>query len=399
MKTNYTIYGYAISLAVFDFAILLSGDMMMPGMLAVVGDFRVSVSYISIVISSYLFGNALLSLFLGYISQILGKKLVIIVGNIVFLIFTILLSVSNNINFFILISIFQGMAASCINVGFAFLHEKLTDKMVVKTTSMMANVEVISLIFGPVLGVMVIKYLSWRYILVVCVIIGFISLFGMFKYIDYQTYKDDKPRLKLSSIGFEYLRLFANSKFLVGLICYTLLIIPSEIWVIFSPILILDTLKLSDSIYMIDQVLVMSGFLLGSIMVQYVVDYLDLRKLIILGVVISTIGYILVALGASHLLIVALGLAICFIGYGLQIDIIYRMVIKLSSRYQDNIIMIISFLEIILTAIIIQFANFIFKCYEYSLFSFVYLLLGIAVITYVIIGVFMFQNQQYTWDT
>ena len=96
MKNGLRLILFAVSLVIYEGTTYAANDMIMPGMLMVVKDFNYPISYVALSLSFYLLGNAMSQLFLGPLAERFGKRKVIIIGNILFLVFTFLLALSVN---------------------------------------------------------------------------------------------------------------------------------------------------------------------------------------------------------------------------------------------------------------------------------------------------------------
>jgi DHA1 family multidrug/chloramphenicol efflux transport protein-like MFS transporter len=154
--------------------------MIMPGMLHVVSEFHAPVEFVSLSLTVFILGNSLLQLFLGPLAEYFGKRRVILMGNCLFLIFTICLVMSQNIYEFMLGRLLQGSGLAFVAMGYALVHEKFNDRQAVKICSLMGNVSLLAPLLGPLLGVIIIQNSSWRHIFIVTGFIAIISLIGLY---------------------------------------------------------------------------------------------------------------------------------------------------------------------------------------------------------------------------
>ncbi len=125
-------YLFALFLVLYEFATYSANDMIMPGMIQVVNDFHAPLSYVALSLSFYILGNGIFLIIAGFLSERHGKRLIMLAGNLLFLIFTIVILFSHNIHQFILWRFFQGSGMSIIAIGYALIHEYFNDKNAIK---------------------------------------------------------------------------------------------------------------------------------------------------------------------------------------------------------------------------------------------------------------------------
>ena len=99
---------------------------------------------------------------------------------------------------FLIGRLLQGAGLAFIAMGYAMIHENFNDKNAVKLTALMANVSVLAPIIGPVIGGIIISYVSWRYVFIFSIFTALISLYGLIKYAPYN--KTPLQKLKFKEI-------------------------------------------------------------------------------------------------------------------------------------------------------------------------------------------------------
>src|SRR3990167_5379310 len=92
---------FALFFVLHELVAYLANDMIMPGMLQVIQEFHAPQTYVALSLNFYILGNCVLLLFVGGMSERYGKRLIMLLGNLFFLIFTLTVTVSQNIYQFI----------------------------------------------------------------------------------------------------------------------------------------------------------------------------------------------------------------------------------------------------------------------------------------------------------
>ena len=269
-------YGQSIAFAAFlvlyEFLTYVSNDMIMPGMHQVVSDFHVSTSHIATSVTAFMLGGSSLQLFLGPLADSYGRRKMMLIGVVVFLISTVLLAFSHNIAQFMLERFFQGMGICFIGaVGYATLQDIFNDTDAVKLTAIMANLSIIAPLMGPLLGAFIIFHASWRLIFLIIAGLTLVSLWGLWKNMPEPLGQTDSEGKKIEAQAFNwdtilqnYLTLFKSKQFIQIICMYGLMGIPCMIWISLSPVMIISSTKSSLLTYGLWQIPMFSSFIFAN---------------------------------------------------------------------------------------------------------------------------------------
>jgi DHA1 family multidrug/chloramphenicol efflux transport protein-like MFS transporter len=328
-------YLFAIFFVLYEFTTYSANDMIMPGMIQVVNYFKVSEYYVAQSFSLYILGNSAFILIAGFLSQKYGKRRIILWGNFLFLIFSVLVILSLNINEFLLWRFFQGGGMAIIAISYALIHEKFNDKDAIKLIALMANVSILAPLIGPALGSVIVSLSSWQFVFVVSAILSLCTFIGLYKFAPH----DDLPLppVTFSTVFNQYTSLMKNKEFIVGSIGSIFIVLPLLIWISQAPNLILYKLQLSFTDYVIYQLTSIGGLTIASILMQFIVGKYRLYTIVKMGTLFMTIGLILILLNYMSINMIVLGLFFYVFGMGLANGCISRLIITLEG-YPHNII-------------------------------------------------------------
>lgn len=305
MNKNNTICLFPFFLVLYEFTVYLANDMIMPGMIQVVRDFSVSNAYVALSFTAFIGGGASLQIILGPISDRFGRRKIMLIGALFFLLCTIFIALSHSIEQFIVARFFQGMGLCFIFVvGYAAIQEMYDEKKAVKLISLMAIVALVAPLVGPLLGGIYVEFFHWRGIFVLIGLLGFISFIGLNFYMPETVHlklspthipakKTDLsklPRLSFSGSINNYLALLKNKAFIVGSIAFGFSGIPLLAWIAVSPVILIHQAHLSFTWYGICQLPVFGALILGNILLQHIVKKKSLEKIIYLGSFFVIIG-------------------------------------------------------------------------------------------------------------
>src|SRR6476620_6559729 len=115
-------YLFALFFVLYEFTTYASNDMIMPGMIQVVRDFNAPEYFVALSVSLYILGNCVFLIMAGFLAERYGKRKIILLGNLLFLIFTLLILFSQNIHQFMVWRLIQGGGLAVIAIGYALIH-------------------------------------------------------------------------------------------------------------------------------------------------------------------------------------------------------------------------------------------------------------------------------------
>ncbi|MGD6833119.1 MDR family MFS transporter [Sutcliffiella halmapala] len=152
----------------------------MPAIAADLGGF----SLYSWVFSSYLLMNAVTVLIYGKLSDLFGRKPILIFGIVVFLIGSILCGMAGSIEMLIVFRFIQGFGAGAVMpIASTIVGDMYTKEERAKIQGYLSSVWGISAILGPAIGGLLVQYVSWRFVFWVNVPLGILAIIGLLLYL------------------------------------------------------------------------------------------------------------------------------------------------------------------------------------------------------------------------
>lgn len=392
-KRNFFIF--AAFFVLYELTTYISNDMIMPGMLQVVNQFKAPLEKIALSLSLFIIGGSSLQLIIGPITDKIGKKKILLFGNILFLIATLTITLSNSIDQFLGARFFQGMGMCFIFIGYAKIHELFDDKNAVKLTSILSNVSLFAPLIGPVIGSAIIAISKWQYVFIISGILGAISLVGLYKYMP-NDIKISTPKVNTVK---RYLDILTTKIFILGAITSGIAAVPILSWIGLAPIILVEKLKLSSLDYIIYQIIIFSGFILSSIFIQKAAGRFSIYKLIVNGSSLGLIG-LLIALITESLSknMFIFGMWVYTLGIGLFNGVLAR--ITLTSTKEDTSTLnaaIFSLFFSLITASGLEMVNQVANRFDYSLRSFTVINLVVGIMTFAIAFYFAKLNKDRQW--
>ena len=378
MNNRRNLIFFAIFFIIYEFNAYISNDMIMPGMIKVVTEFNSPVENIAKSLSLFIIGGSTLQIFLGPLCDRYGKRNILLIGNVFFLIASGVIPFVLNIDQFLAARFFQGFGLCFIFIGYAMIHESFDDKSAVKLCSLVSNISIFAPLVGPVIGSAIILAANWRYVFIVTAVLAITSLIGLAK--NMPNNKPSRKAMTLKEILQTYLKIIRTRPLLQGGLIIAVSSLPLITWIGLAPILVMQTMGKSFSYYIIYQTLVFGGFIVSSISIQFMAGRISFYKLITRGSLIAVLGLVISLIFSSIHIVFILGLFLASFGIGIFNGSIFR--IAITSTGQSNS-MSAATLNIIQSTVLaggLEVLNILCSKFGYSLFGFALLNLGSGII-------------------
>ncbi|MFC0270722.1 MDR family MFS transporter [Metabacillus herbersteinensis] len=148
----------------------------MPAIVSELGGF----SLYSWIFSSYLLMNAVTVLIYGKLSDLFGRKPVLMVGIVIFLIGSLLCGLASSMEMLIAARFVQGFGAGAVMpIASTIVGDIYTKEERAKIQGYLSSVWGISAIMGPAIGGLLVEFVSWRFIFWINIPLGILAIIGL----------------------------------------------------------------------------------------------------------------------------------------------------------------------------------------------------------------------------
>jgi DHA1 family bicyclomycin/chloramphenicol resistance-like MFS transporter len=159
----------------------LSIDMYLPSLPTIASDLGSSQVTIQYTITTFLFGMAIGMLFFGPMSDLMGRKKLLLIGTTSYVISSIGCALVNDGESLILLRFLQSLGAASAGVlGRALVRDLFP---LDKAAGILSNMHIISMgvmLMSPILGAYIVTWLNWRWIFYCLSALSFLALIGIF---------------------------------------------------------------------------------------------------------------------------------------------------------------------------------------------------------------------------
>ncbi|WED25359.1 MFS transporter [Vibrio sp. DW001] len=263
-------------------------DLYLVGLPQIAADFNATESQFHMAFSIYLAGMATTMFIAGKIADQVGRKPVVIVSSIIFIVASLIAGTTDQIITFLISRLFQGVGAGgCYVVAFAILRDVLNDEIRAKVLSMLNGIICVIPVIAPVIGHMIMIYSPWRTLFTVMAGVG-ILVFVIATFILRETL--DKSCTKTESSNTT--ESFANSYFVKRLLISSLGVTIILSYVNVSPMVIMGTLELDRGSYASIMAYTALASMITSFSTPLALNYLNQSTLIFGGQILFLVSAI-----------------------------------------------------------------------------------------------------------
>lgn len=289
---------FPLLLIFLEIAIFLSNDMYLPSMPDIARDLGLTQQQVQNTLTFWFLGSSSLQFILGPISDRYGRRIVVLLGGLFYIISTGVCAVATTLPLLLLARFIQGATICAVLVaGAAAIHELFNSKTVIKIFAHINAVTILAPAFGPLFGAFIVQFANWRYIFWLLFILGTISTILLFLYMPESN--KHKHNMNLKRLFHDYWEILCNKGYMLPNISYCLLVAISFLWMFEAPFLMIQTYGTSNLYYGLAQVFIFGCYFIGAGLTNWILNNYDLKKLVHTAIAILIFGTVAFAVVAK----------------------------------------------------------------------------------------------------
>lgn len=362
---------FPLALALFTMIVYIGNDLVLPAMLRVTQDFGVGPEWAPSSMSAYLLGGALLASFWGPVSDQLGRRKVFLAGAVFFIVCCLLILLTQSIEQFMVLRVLQGTALTLIAaVGFATVQEAYEELQAVKVMALMANISLLAPLLGPIVGAVMIEYVSWHWGFVAIAVCAAFSVYGLYKYMPETVDLTQRQHRSIAAVIKDFLAIYTNKRFMILALSGPIIGLPVMLWISLSPVFLIEELKLTNFGYGLSQVPVLGALIAGNLLLAKFVDRYALGKTVIIGFILMGIGSVILLLGlflTDYLLwSLILGMSVIAVGEGLSYAVMYRFALMASDIAKGTVAAAMATVVMVFFSLMIELTKYMYLWFSFT---------------------------------
>ena len=282
---------FPIALVIYEMLAYLTNDMYLPALPQISHDLAINQHMAQLTLTAWFFGFASSSLILGPLSDRWGRRPILFIYGLIFLLTTAVCALISNIVIFLIARFFQGtVVCSITTAGYSSIHESYNTMDAIKILALMGSIVILGPAFGPLVGSTVLQILDWRWIFGVLFFSGLITLFVLWLITPESNPVEHRKPLALNVIGKDYLAIIRNSQFMLNILVFCFAYLGMIAWIVLGPFLVINEFHYGASIFSLLQAIVFSAMILATQIIKYFSEKIGIKRLVKWGLLMSLLA-------------------------------------------------------------------------------------------------------------
>lgn len=334
--------GFCLVISAFELLTYMASDLIMPAMLSVTTELDADVRHVPNAFNLYLLGGVCLQWLIGPLSDQWGRRRVLLIGCALFAVACAGAYSTESIEAFNLLRLLQGMGLGfVVAVSYPALQEVFCEADAVRLMALLGNIALLSPLMGPLLGILLLQWLSWRELFLGLGLAASMVWLGLFAWMPETVgvarrdgHKQPAVRFSLRQTCKRYRALFGNRRFLAASLVLGLMSLPLIAWIGLAPLLLIELLGLTPLEYGVWQIPIFSAVIVGNLILDRLLITHALPQLIRLALwpfCLGLLALIVCALAGAGLGPVVASLALYAVGLGMSNAALYRLALFASD--------------------------------------------------------------------
>ncbi|MCF6766434.1 multidrug effflux MFS transporter [Thiotrichales bacterium 19S3-7] len=277
-------------------------DLYLPSLPVMAKLFHTPYSYLQLSLTSYILTMGLSQLIYGPLSDFYGRKPILLIGMLLFMLGTLLCLLSNSIRIFLIARSIQGFGMGCgFSVASAMIADQFHGKKLLKISALSSIIYSLSPVFAPVIGGYLQYYVNWNSNFVFMLVYALsLNLVIIYYLPETNTLSKTRPSPSIKKVLAIYYQMIKHYRFLSYTAAMTLAFGITVTFNIIGPYLMQQLLHVSVIDY--GKLLLILGlsYLVGTFLNHKLINYINVPALISFGLCLMLIASLLLIVLSAY---------------------------------------------------------------------------------------------------
>lgn len=345
-----------LALALLSATAPFATDMYLPTLPAVGAEFGAPDSVVQLTLSGFFVGMALGQLMVGPISDVIGRRRLLIAGAIVALLASAIAALSPSIAIFVAARFLQGLGGgACVVLARAMVPDLLSGREAAKTYSLLMAILAIAPAVAPIVGGLLAEPIGWRGIYWVLTGLHGVQLLVVLKIVPETGGQSATGQRFLARVLSNYATVLKSPRFWGFLTAVAFAFASMFCYIAASSFVFQQEFGLSPRGYAAVFALNAVGMCVGSFVNSRCIDKLGTKKVMLGGLCLALLGNVLLliaVLSGAGLVWIILALLLCISPNGVIMGNSTAMATGLMRTRAGSVTAIMGFGQSVLAAVV-----------------------------------------------
>ncbi|WP_152020600.1 Bcr/CflA family efflux MFS transporter [Aliarcobacter butzleri] len=355
MKKRLINFKFILTIALIEVLCYMAVDMYLASMPNIASYFGTSYSKVQLTLTFYLFSMGIGQLFFGPIIDYFGRKIPLILGVLLYSLCSILITLSTNIELFLLFRIIQGLSVALIYVSIiSMVRDVSKGRVAANIFAILITIGAITPILAPTFGGYIEQEFGWKTVFYtlfsLAILLSIMSFFTL-----QETLKEEKKvKINFKNIFIIYFKIIKDRKFLTPAITACLMYMFVFAYIAGASFAYQEIYKLDSKTFGLIFGLTGSALLLGALLSTKLLKVFNMKQLSISGAFVLVIGSIISFFSVNINFIgfdgIVAGFFISFFGLGLCEASLFSMAMSSQEKSVGATAALLGSLQLLLPA-------------------------------------------------
>lgn len=320
-----------------------------PNIPIMTSDLHTSPEAIQSSITLYMLGIGISQLVYGPLSDIHGRKNILLMGLIIFSLATIYIVINKTIASLLIGRLLQGLGAGSLSViGKSIVSDTYSETKIIKANSLLSASTSISPIFSQALGGYVGEFIGWKMNFYVLLVYALILL--IFAYYFLPETNRNSSKLKLTNyFKVHYLKILKLNRFYIYVSLYSVVLLSELLFQLIAPYEFENQFGISQHSYVIIAVLCEIGIVIGSIL-SFKINNQFLFKSIACGFYLLLLSSVIILIQSHFMLykpVLFFGILFYFISIGFLLPLIITGTMDINRNQSGTVMALVGSVQML----------------------------------------------------
>ena len=200
----------------------IANDMYLPAMPTIGQELHATTDQVQLTLTLFFMSLALCYPFIGPLSDRFGRRTMVMIGLIIFVITNMGCMLSGSIEQLIFWRFLQGSSIAFVVVaGYATIHERYDQLQAIMILAWMGSITILAPAFGPIIGSGILLFAGWRKIFLMQIVWGILGLAAIYSNMPQENTRHHPESLQLSNVLRTYKNILQNPGSTLNTLAFT----------------------------------------------------------------------------------------------------------------------------------------------------------------------------------